>query len=302
VGTSVRISSFSVPTPLLAASEGGFFRAESLDVSIEKATSSTRQFDDLLAGDLHIIHTAADNVMKHVQSGGTEVCIVATLQLGLAMHLVVGREISTWEDLRGSVVGVDAADSGYAVVLYDLLARNGLPQGTYEVLAGGDTETRAAAVIEGATSACMLAHQPLREAIARGARVMTLGHDAYPWYPGLTIATTRRFITEHPDVALRYVRAMVRGCQWATTEEHLDEVVGMIAAARGLDIAASSAILLLERESARVDLPRPDELEASLRQCASLREAMTGIRTQGYADLSLYRTVIQAVSIGGSVR
>ena len=302
MGTSVRISSFSVPTPLLAASEGGFFRSESLDVSIEKATSSTKQFGDLLAGSLDIIHTAADNVMRHVQSGGTEVCIVATLQLGLAMHLVVGRGISTWEDLRGRVVGVDAADSGYAVILYDLLARNGLPPGTYEVLSGGDTETRAAAVIEGTTSACMLAHQPLREAVARGARVMTLGHEAYPWYPGLTIATTRRFIADEPEVVLRYIRAMVRGCQWSTAEEHLDEVVGMIAAARGLDVDASSDILLLERESARVDLPRPDDLQDSLLRCARLREAMTGVRPQGFEELRFYRTVVQSVAPGGSVR
>jgi len=289
VDRSVRISSFSVPSPLVAASSGGFFASEDIDVAIEKATGSTGQFEALLAGDLDLIHTAADNVMKHVQAGGTDVCVVATLQLGLAMHLVVGPDITAWEDLRGRVVGVDAADSGYAVVLYDLLARHGLPPGSYDVLPGGDTETRAASLVEGTVSACMLAHQPLREVLDRGAHVLVHGHEAYPWYPGLTIATTRRLIGEQPDLVGRYVRAMMRACWWAVGPDEAAEVIGLIATARGLDVASASEILDLERASATVDIPDPDELAASLLRCAQLRSAMGGPRPEGYADLTFYR-------------
>lgn len=291
MGQPVRISSFSVPSPLVAASDGGFFAAEDLDVAIQKATGSVAQFAALLDGDLDLIHTAADNVMKHVERGGSEVCVVATLQLGLAMHLVVGPRVTSWEDLRGTVVGVDAADSGYALVLYDLLERHGLPPGSYDVLPGGDTETRAAALVEGVTSACMLAHQPLREATAGGARVLALGHEAYPWYPGLTIATTRRLVAEDPDLVLRYVRAMVRACWWAVGPDAAAEVIGLVASARGLDVNAATEILRLERESATADVPDPDEVEASLLECARLRASVSGVRPQGYADLTFYRAV-----------
>lgn len=293
MGQPIRISSFSVPSPLLAASVGGYFAAEDLDVAVQKATGSVAQFEALLAGEQDLIHTAADNVMKHVQRGGTEVCVVATLQLGLAMHLVVGPRIRSWEDLRGAVVGVDAADSGYAVVLYDLLERHGLPYGSYDVLPGGDTETRAAALLDGTTSACMLAHQPLREATAGGARVLALGHEVYPRYPGLTIATTRRLVAEDPDLVRRYVRAMVRACWWAVDPDAAAEVIGLIASARGVDVNAAREILRLERESATVDIPEPDELEASLLECARLRTSASGSRPQGYSDLTHYRAVYQ---------
>lgn len=289
MGLPIRISSFSMPSPLIAASSGGFFAAEDLDVTIEKATGSVGQFEKLIAGDLDFIHTAADNVMKSVQAGGGEVCVIATLQLGLAMNLVVGPGIQTWEDLRGTVVGVDAADSGYAVVLYDLLGRHGLPPGSYGILPGGDTERRAAALVEQKTSACMLAHQPLRQALDNGARVLAYGQEVYPWYPGLTIATTRRMIAEQPDLIQRYVRAMMRACRWAVGTDEAAEVIGLIATARSLDLAAAMEILDLERAAATVDIPDVETLASSLLQCARLRAAMGGRLPDGYSDLTFYR-------------
>ena len=53
--------------------------------------------------------------------------LVAILGVHSGMSRIISRpEIKNWQDLKGKPVAVDAANSGYGLVMYKLLAMNGL--------------------------------------------------------------------------------------------------------------------------------------------------------------------------------
>ncbi|MFG2109873.1 ABC transporter substrate-binding protein [Micromonospora chersina] len=131
-------------TPLLSVAEHeGYFAQENLTVNYTTVTGSVNQFQQLQSGVTDLIMTAADNVANyHLNNsnalGSTlPVTAVAGTDGGYNLQLFATPGISTVEDLRGKTLGVDAANSGFAYIAYDILAHHGLaaptkdPSGNY---------------------------------------------------------------------------------------------------------------------------------------------------------------------------
>src|SRR5680860_453972 len=139
---TLRLNTFSEPSLLIAAREGGFLEQEGITLSLIQAKGSRPQIEGLLAGDWELAHTNADNVMKFRGQGREELFIFMVADLGISQKLVVHPHIREWQDLRGRTVGLDAPDSGYAFVVYELLDRHGLPWDSYQVKSLGATSYR----------------------------------------------------------------------------------------------------------------------------------------------------------------
>ena len=75
---------------------------------------------------------------------------------GLGLSLCLAPSIKGTDDLRGQIVGVDVAQSGFAFVAFELLKRAGLNDGDYEIAALGSTPRRATALINNECAATIL--------------------------------------------------------------------------------------------------------------------------------------------------
>src|SRR5262249_43102375 len=123
---------------------------------------SVAQMTDFAAGRCDIAMTAFDNIVAYVEGEG-EAPIGAQPEffafLGSDdsfLSLVGAPGISTVADLRGHSVSVDAATTGYAVVLFDLLARAGLKPNDYTVARVGGMKQRFEDIRSGGHAATML--------------------------------------------------------------------------------------------------------------------------------------------------
>src|SRR5437868_6694379 len=120
--------------PLFVAIEKGWFTSEGIDVSVQATVGSMAQMTDLEAGRCEIAMTGFDNVVAYVEGQG-EAPIGAQPEFfafigsdDSFLRLVAKPEISSVADLRGDKVTVDAATTGYAFALFDMLEHAGLKE------------------------------------------------------------------------------------------------------------------------------------------------------------------------------
>lgn len=294
----LRVSTFSRTSILLAAQHRGFVDAAGLSVELEPVAGSRQQMADLIAGRHDIAHTNADNIMRYRAAGHPELFIFLVLDRGIAQKLVVAPRIAGWADLRGVTVAVDAPDSGYAFVLYELLRQHGISPGEYDVLPVGATGLRLEALRRGEAAAAMLSHHHEVSAVESGFRILATSNDRFGDLPGMTAATTRGWAEQHPQALRDYTAALVDAAAWATQPDNYEDVVRIIADGSGLEPARARRLLEIETASRTAVVTSVAEAEESLAHTAALRSQYTGAESDGYFDPSVLAAAFERRSAG----
>jgi ABC-type nitrate/sulfonate/bicarbonate transport system substrate-binding protein len=290
---ALRLNTFSQVSTLLAARHRGYLEEEGLALEVDIAEGSRPQMEALLAGRYDLVHTNADNVMKFRAFGHENLSIFLVLDTGIAQKLIVAPDVADWADLRGRPVGVDAPDSGYAFVLYELLRLHGLERGDYEVVPLGATGYRLQGLQRGEIVAGLLSHHHEATALDEGFRILADTREHFGGHPGVTAATTTEWAAANPDALHGYTRALLRAAEWAMDPAHTDDVVALIAEARDVDEARARRILAIEAASRTGTVRAVAEAERSLAQTAELRARYTGgPAPAGYLDASAMRQAL----------
>src|SRR5205807_10555787 len=98
--------------------------------------------DAHVRGAFEFAPSAADNIVMRVDRDGAGLAVDWIAELGVAQRMGVRPEIASIGELRGKDLGVDAIESGYATLLYDILGRRGVARGSYRPVAVGGTAQR----------------------------------------------------------------------------------------------------------------------------------------------------------------
>ncbi len=291
----LRLNTFSQGSALLAAQHRGYLEEEGLALEVDIAEGSRPQMEGLLAGRWDLVHTNADNVMKFRAFGHPGLVIFLVLDTGIAQKLIAAPDIADWADLRGRPVAVDAPDSGYAFVLYELLRLHGLEQGNYEVVPVGATGYRLQALQRGEVAAGLLSHHHEATAIDEGFRILADTRHDFGGHPGVTAATTTAWAEANADTLQGYTRALLRATAWALDPANHDEVVGVIAAARGVPEERAARILAIETESRTAVVGCIEDAQASLAETAKLRARYAGSLPADYFNPEAMRRAFAVV-------
>ena len=224
---------------LYAAQDKGFFKKRGLDVDVKFAPNSTEQRKGLVEGRYQIIHSAADNGVALVELAKADVVILTGGDNG-GNRLVVRPEIGSYADLRGKTVAVDAPNTAYALVLYQMLKLNGVNKGEYTVSPQGSSGKRLAAMKENKAVAGIL-NMPFTLFAAQagmkdfGPAVKTIGP-----YQGGVVMTMRPWAKANADTVVKYIQGYVEGLRWAANPANKDEAVAMLV--RRLNIKPDMAL------------------------------------------------------------
>ena len=141
--------------PIFVAKEKGFFDQAGVAINMTTTPSSAFQAENLINGKFHIAGTAFDNVVAYQEGQGAVkfdrqpdlFAFMGATQVELAF--IVAPEIATYQDVKGKSLALDAVATGFAFVLYEMLAKAGLQRGDYSFAAVGATPQRWEAVRAG---------------------------------------------------------------------------------------------------------------------------------------------------------
>ena len=221
--------------PLFAAQTHGFFADAGLNIDFQTTPSSVFQFEQFGTGAVDIAFTAFDNVVAYREGQGAAKlpslpdfrAVVGCTQIELS--LVVAPNIKAVENLRGRSLALDAVSTGFAFVLYEMLAISGLAPGDYEVVPVGATPERWRSVKDGA-HAGTITIEPFTS-IARAAGFLTLlkSSDFFPAYQGGVIAARHDWATENGEALTRFLSVYLRGLAWVLDPANREAAAAILA-------------------------------------------------------------------------
>jgi ABC-type nitrate/sulfonate/bicarbonate transport system substrate-binding protein len=160
--------------PLLAAQSQGFFAKRGLNVDVRIAPDSDELREGLAHGRYQIVHAGVDNAVAMAEVAKIDIAIVMGGDNGFN-RLIVQPEIKSYADLRGKTVIVDAPDTAFAFLMYEMLRKNGLNKGEYEVRPVGASFRRLDAMLKDKSapprcSTCRSRCAPPRQGLATSDR------------------------------------------------------------------------------------------------------------------------------------
>ena len=217
--------------PLFAAIEKQFFAREDIAVELQPTSGSVAQMTGLAAGEFEIAMTAFDNVVAYAAGQG-EAPIGPQPQffafLGSDdsfLSLVAKPDISQTQDLRGRKISVDAATTGYAFALFDLLEQAGLGHGDYTLVRVGGMAQRFADLCHGDTAATLLSGP--YDLLAEQAGLRVVQRVRRP-YQGNVAAARRDWAEANDALVIGFSRGYVAVLSWLFDPKNLSEACDIL--------------------------------------------------------------------------
>ncbi|MDB5824288.1 MAG: transporter substrate-binding protein [Herminiimonas sp.] len=217
--------------PIFVAQDKGFFEKEKLAVKVTETPGSVFQIKGIMAGDFDVAMTPYDNVVAY-QEGQGEVSFDTPVDLfsfmgGISstLRLITRPEITSFAELKGKTLAVDALTTGYTLVMYKLLEQSGLPPGSYQLERLGGTASRVKALTEGKVAGTMVSSP--QEILPEQNGFKRLG-DVQPIlgnYQALSGVARRSWAATHADLLQSYIRAYVAANDWLANPANRSEAL-----------------------------------------------------------------------------
>jgi ABC-type nitrate/sulfonate/bicarbonate transport system substrate-binding protein len=205
--------------PVWAAQRQGFFEANGVSVQLSYTPTSVYLITKVLDGTFDIALGGMDNVVAY-QEGQGEAKIPDNPDLfaffggddGFA-SIVAAPGVKSFAELKGRTVSVDAMTTGYAFMVRELLARNGLGETDVSYVRAGGTATRYRDLIAGKQDATLLRTPFELLARERGFNQLATGLSLGP-YQGTVGLARRSWAREHEAAMIGFLRAYRAGIDW----------------------------------------------------------------------------------------
>jgi ABC-type nitrate/sulfonate/bicarbonate transport system substrate-binding protein len=238
--------------PIFVAVERDLFAREGIAVELQATTGSMAQMTDLAHRNFEIAMTGFDNVVAYVEGQG-EAPIGPQPEFfaflgsdNSFLSLVAQPDIASAADLRGRTISVDAATTGYAFALFDMLDSAGLQQGDYAVVKMGGMAQRFDDLCRGGNAATLLSSP--YDLLAQRAGLRVLARLEGP-YQGNVGAARRGWASSHPDLVVAYVRSYLEAVNWLYEPANKPEACDILkrhVTAMTPELAAASYPVLLD--------------------------------------------------------
>ena len=281
--------------PIFAAQSKGFLAKRGLAIDVKIAPTSEEMRAGLADGRWQIIHAAVDNGVAMAEVAKVDIAIISGGDNSFN-HFIAQPDINSFADLRGKTVIVDAPNTAYAFQLYEILKRNGLNKGDYNVKVVGATFKRLAELEADKELKASMLNPPFSlRAIKGGMKDMGTAAKMLGVYQATGVVVLRSWGKANSDTLVKYMQAYIEGVRWSLDPKNKDEAITLLADGLKLspDVAAATyAIAVNPAEGLAKDAKF--DLEG-FKNVLKLRADWTGAAPgapEKYLDLGYYQKAL----------
>ena len=237
IGYAARAVAHSVP---YVAKEAGFFAEEGIDAEIVRTAGSIAPMA-LVASEVDLAIMSA-YLMIPAAAQNKDVVMLGGFSRYASMVFVTRPDIRSAPDLKGKVVGIQRPGDAYEKSARFALRHLGLdPDKDVQMLALGTNDVMWSALQTGRVSATILSPPGTLFARKAGMNFMVDLTDLKLEYQGSTIATRRSFVRKDRQLAMRTLRAIVRGVHlFKSRKEETMRILGKFLGTRDREALAES--------------------------------------------------------------
>ncbi len=219
--------------PVWVAQEKGLFAKNGIEVRVTPTVSSVFQLTNLIDGKFDIAMTAIDNLIAYREGQGEEPVLGRDLQAVMGgdtgfLRLVTVPEVSSYAQLRGKTLSVDARTTGYAFVLIEMLERAGLKESDYQLERAGGVLQRFQALMEKKHAGTLLLSPFEVQAEAKGYHRLGNATDVLGRYQGLVAGARKSWADAHRAEVIAYIRAFSDAVEWLYDPANKDEALSIL--------------------------------------------------------------------------
>ena len=298
----VRVSGFpnAKVLPIYIGVGQGIFEKHGLQINLNLTESSNQQRQDLAAGRIDVVHSALDNALAMIEVAREDVVIVSGGDGGMN-EFFVQAGISSFADLKGKTIIVDAVDTAYALQAKKILLSFGLKEGIdYKIKPAGAIVYRYKALIEDTNNAAAILNLPFNiQAQELGLKSLGRLVDLLGPYQAVGTFVMRDWATKHPEILTRYLKAYIESLRWIKDPQHKSVCVAVLKEKLKLsDFAANRTYEMLNEEGfgfnidARLDQQGFKNMLA-LRQEIQSTQAKKSESNESFVDLTYYNKAIE---------
>ena len=213
IGYAARAVVHSIP---YLTKEAGFFREEGIQVEVVRTAGNVAPMA-LVSGNVEFSIMSAFLLLPAAVQY-QDVVTLAGFTRYASMYLVSRPEISTANDLRGKIIGLQRPGDAYEKNARVALRHLGLdPDKDVKFLYVGSNEVMWTALESRRISATMLTPPSTLFARKAGMKFLVNLSELQVEYQGSSLTSRRSFMKDNPNTTLRVVRAMVRGIHFFKT-------------------------------------------------------------------------------------
>jgi ABC-type nitrate/sulfonate/bicarbonate transport system substrate-binding protein len=242
--------------PIWVAQERGLFAARGIEVAVTETPGSVFLWTRLSMGYSNLAITLMDNVVAYHEGQGEVPVLVPDAVAVMAADtrvmpaLMTVPEIRSYSDLRGRALSIDAAATGFTLVLIAMLERGGLGKGDYAMFN---------APIAG----------QLKDS---GFNILDTASSAVGAYQNKVVAVRRGWAERNRAQVVGFIRGFSDAVEWLYDRANRAEALAIFernSPKRGPDTAANAYAVLFD---AATGFARKGEFDAEgIRQVLALR-------------------------------
>ena len=204
-----------------------------LAVNLSFTPNSVEQVRNLMSGKYDLGTLTYDNVVAYQEGQGeTELPEQPDLFVFMGgytglLRLVTSPDVRSYAALKGKTVGVDAATTGFAFILYKLAEMNGLTAADYKVEKLGGTPARVQALLEGRIAGTMITSP--QELLPESKGYVRLGDTTATFgaYQAGVGFARRAWAVKHGEELVAFIRAYVAAMDLLQDPANKDEAVAI---------------------------------------------------------------------------
>lgn len=224
--TRVDVGAFSGANawPVLVAQSKGYFKARGLDVRVREVEDYAEMVALNRENRVHLNIVAYDNLLA-IKPGMPKLIGIANFAEGGLVLMAAPKFV---KDLKGARVGVDDPDSGFAILAYDLMAKRGMPRGSYPEISVGGTFERFRALDNGAIDAAII-HAPFDAMLKADdfVEVDRVETRVGPYQTGV-VAAAEPWLKNNRQTARRFLEAQCEALVFMKNPANREEVARIL--------------------------------------------------------------------------
>jgi len=192
------------------AKEAKLFEKHGLDVNLVYISGGPRSIMSLIGGSVQFVNHSGMPALEAYQRGA-DTALIASPMNQLEHSLVVQKNITSTEQLRGKVLGMSTAGSLTDILLREGLRLNSIAEKDVTILPVGDLGARLSGLQTGRINGAIIAGIQTLTANKLGFRTL-IDYSKLPIeIAGSGILVRRSYVTKNPDTTLRFLKAWIEG-------------------------------------------------------------------------------------------
>jgi len=236
--------------PGYVAYEKGFFKDQGLDVSCSVDPTAWILADKLISGDISFGIVPWTRVVSARDRGDDLIVISGSGYEETATVVRRDANINSLSELKGKRISLPVEGGMKDLTSQALFKKYGITPQNTEILRLPSGDAAMLALLSGRVDATTNVEPYATMAVELGiGKIIARGKDILPKVPGCSLTTTDRFLQDHPDIVLKFIKAILKA------EEFCHEEPEEAAEISSKYIGISAGII---REALRYNQPHTD--------------------------------------------